>query len=92
MGFVFLKNKEIKNAGWMIGCRVVQMIISFVVGILTARYLGPSNYGLIGYASAYIAFFSSFCTLGINSIIIKDFVEHPKEQGTAIGTALFSSQ
>ena len=85
----FLKNKEAKNAGWMIGCKIVQMLISFVVGVLTARYLGPSNYGLIGYASAYIAFFGSFCTLGINSIIIKDFVDHPQEQGTAIGTALF---
>jgi O-antigen/teichoic acid export membrane protein len=84
----FFHNKEIKNAGWIIGGRIVQMIISFFVGILTARFLGPSNYGLINYAAAYVAFFTSLCTLGINSVIIKDFVDHPDEQGKAIGSTL----
>ncbi len=85
----FLKNKEIKNAGWIIGGRIAQMIVSFFVSILTARYLGPGNYGIINYAAAYVAFFTSFCTLGINSVIIKDFIDHPEEQGEAIGTTLF---
>ena len=81
-------SKESKNAMWLIGGKICQMILSLFVGILTARYLGPSNYGLINYASAYIAFFTSVCTLGINSIIIKDFIDHPQEKGTAIGTTI----
>lgn len=80
--------KEIKNAGWIIGGRIGQMIISLMVNLLTARYLGPSNYGLINYANAYVAFFSSLCTLGINSVIVKEFVDKPDEQGSTIGTAL----
>lgn len=63
-------------------------LLAFLVGILTARYLGPSNYGLINYAAAYTSFFASICTLGINSIIIKNFVDHPDEEGTTIGTTL----
>lgn len=85
----FARSKEAKNAVWIIGGRVAQMVLSFFVGILTARYLGPSNYGIMNYAAAYVAFFTSFCTLGINSVIIKDFVDYPDEQGDAIGTALF---
>lgn len=81
-------NKEVKNASWLIMGKIFQMILSFLVSILTARYLGPSNFGLINYATAYVAFFTSLCTLGINSIIVKDFVENPKEQGTTIGTTL----
>lgn len=81
-------NKEIKNAGWLIIGKVIQMIINFLVSIFTARYLGPGNYGLINYAGAYVAFFTSLCTLGINSIIIKDFVDNPEEQGKAIGTTI----
>lgn len=84
----FLKNKEVKNAGWLIGGKVVQMALSFFIGIFTARYLGPGNYGLINYAAAYVSFFTSFCTLGINSVIIKDFVDHPEEKGEAIGSSL----
>ncbi|CVH79334.1 colanic acid exporter [Clostridiales bacterium CHKCI006] len=82
-------NKEIKNASWLIGGRIIQMIISLFVGILTARYLGPNNYGLINYGLAYVTFFTSVCNLGINSIIIKNFVDHPEEQGITIGTTLF---
>lgn len=81
-------NREATNASWLIGGRIAQMLLSFFVSILTARYLGPSNYGVINYAAAYVAFFTSMCTLGINAVIIRDFVEHPQEQGTAIGTSI----
>ncbi|WP_040213579.1 flippase [Clostridium polynesiense] len=83
-----MNSKEAKNAIWLIGGRVVQMILSFFISILTARYLGPGNYGIINYAGAYVAFFTSFCSLGINYVIIKDFMDNPNEQGKAIGTTL----
>ncbi len=83
-----LKSKEVKNAYWIITGRVVQMVLSFLVSIFTARYLGPSNFGLVNYAGAYVAFFTSLCTLGLNSVIIKDFVDNPDEQGKAIGTTI----
>jgi len=73
---------------WLIGGRVMQMVLSLFVGVLSARYLGPSNYGLISYGFSLVNFFMSFCTLGINSVIIKDFFDHPEEQGQAIGSAI----
>lgn len=82
-------NKEINNASWMIVGRIFQMILTFFVSIITARFLGPSNFGIINYASAYVAFFTSLCTLGLDSIIVKDLIENPKEQGAAIGTSIF---
>ncbi len=84
----FLKNKIVKNAGWLIVGKIIQMVINLVIGILTARYLGPGNYGLINYAGAYTAFFSSICTLGINSVIVKEFVDSPNEDGKILGTSL----
>ncbi len=84
-----LGGKEGKNASWLIGGKIAQMGISFFVSIFTARYLGPSNFGLMNYAGAYIAFFTSFCTLGINSIIIKEFIDNQDRQGEIIGTSLF---
>ena len=84
----FLGNKTVKNAGWIVGGRLVDKVLAFVVGILTARYLGPGNYGLIGYVTAYVTFFASLCNLGINSVIIKNFVDHPEEEGITIGTTL----
>lgn len=82
------KYKESQNALWMIGGKIAQMILALFVGIFSARYLGPGNYGLINYATAYVVFFTALCNLGLNSVIIKDFVDHPDEQGEAIGSAL----
>ena len=88
MNLKFLRGKETSNALWLIGGKVMQMILSLVVGILSARYLGPSNYGLISYGTALVNFFMCFCTLGINSIIVKDFFDHPEDRGRAIGSAV----
>lgn len=82
------KNATVKNAGWLIFGKVAQMIISMFVGLLTARYLGPSNFGLINYATAYTAFFMAICTLGINSVLVKEFIDHPEEEGSIIGSTL----
>lgn len=83
-----LKNETAKNAGWMIGEKIIQMLISLVVSLLTARYLGPSNYGLINYAMSFVAFFSSFCTLGINSVLVRELVDRPEREGEVLGTTL----
>ena len=84
----FFHNRIVKNAGWIIFGKITQMLAVFVVGLLTTRYLGPSNYGLIGYAGAYIAFFNCFCTLGINSVIVKELIARRDEEGEVLGTAL----
>lgn len=83
-----LKSKVAKNASWLIAGRVVQMVLSFFVGLLTARYLGPGNYGLISYAGTYTTFFASLCTLGINSIIVNNFIDYPEEEGVTLCTAI----
>jgi len=83
-----MKSKVVKNAGWLIAGKLAQMVLSFFVGLITARYLGPSNYGLISYAGAYTTFFSALCTLGINSVLVKEFVDHPDGIGETLGTTI----
>ena len=81
-------NRVVKNAGWIIGARVVQSILSFIIGMLTARFLGPSNYGLINYAASIVAFFTPVMELGITSVIVHDLVENKDREGKIIGTAI----
>lgn len=83
-----LKNRTAKNAGWIIGEKIIQMVVSLVVGVLTTRYLGPSNYGLISYANSFTAFFAAFCTLGINSLMVKELVDNEEDEGKVIGTSI----
>lgn len=82
------QSKETKNASWLISGKIIQMLLSLIIGMLTARYLGPKNYGLISYGMACVSFFTSFCTLGINNIIVKEFIDNPNDQGVVLGSTL----
>lgn len=67
---------------------ILQMIIALVVGMISARFLGPSDYGLINYGAAYMNIFGMIAKLGIDSIIVKEFVNRPKDAGELIGTTM----
>lgn len=81
-------NKVAGNTIWIISERVVQMIISIIVGALSARYLGPSNYGLLNYGAAFVTFFSCIAKLGLDSIIVKEIIDNNENEGTIIGTSI----
>ena len=78
----------IKNASWIIACKIVQALLSIVVTMLTARFLGPSGYGLINYAASIVAFVAPIMYLGLNSVIVQELVSNPEDEGKALGSAI----
>lgn len=80
-------NKVAKNAAWLIAERIYTIILSLVVNIISARFLGPSNYGYIAYGASYVALFTSISRLGTDEILVKKLVKKD-EQGIVIGTAV----
>lgn len=78
----------LKNASWIVGCKIIQSILGLVVGMQTARYLGPSNYGLISYAASVTAFFVPIMQLGLRSTLVQEFINKPEKEGQTLGTAL----
>lgn len=81
-------SKVFKNAKWIIVCKIIQSILQLIVGMLSARYLGPSNYGLISYASSITAFAIPFMKLGFDSYLVHALVERPEKEGEIMGTSL----
>lgn len=84
-------NKILKNTTWLIGCRIIQTLLSFVIGILSARYLGPSNYGVIDYAGAITSFMVPVVQLGIRSTLVHEIISDPTNEGRTVGTSLLMS-
>ncbi len=87
MKIKLLKNKVVQNASWIIICKVMQSVLNLFIGMITARYLGPSNYGLINYAASIAAFFLPLMRLGLTSTLVQEFVSRP-EEGKVLGTSL----
>lgn len=82
-------NRFFSNTMWDMGGKVFQMVLTAVVGMLTTRYLGPSNYGVIGETASYVAFFSVVCQLGFTSTAVKEIMDHEDRQGEILGTTIF---
>lgn len=83
-----MKNSVLKNASWIVVCKIIQSLISFVIGMITARYLGPSNFGVISYVSSVVAFALPIMQLGLNQTLVKEFINSPDREGTILGTSL----
>ena len=82
MWFKRLANsKGMRNSFWIIGEQVFQMFVSLIVGMLSARYLGPGNYGSLNYTASLVSFFSAISTLGMEGVVVKKLIEHPNEEG-----------
>lgn len=83
-----MNNRFAKNTIWILVGQVLKMLLSFIVNLFVARYLGPSDYGILNYVSSYLAFFTSLVGLGLNSVIIYELVAHRNEEGKILGTAI----
>lgn len=81
-------NKILQNAKWIVLCRIAQALLQLVIGMLTARYLGPSDYGLINYAASVIAFVLPIMQMGLQSTLIQELIQEPNKEGEIMGTAL----
>lgn len=82
------QSRAAKNSFWIITERIIQAIISLIIGSISARYLGPGNYGLINYGASIVSFFTAIANLGLNNTIVKEYIENRKKHGEIIGSAL----
>lgn len=85
------KNRVIKNASWIIGIQLVKSLLGMVISMLTARFLGPSNFGLINYAASIVAFVTPIMYLGLTGVLVQEIVNNPEKEGEILGTSIFMS-
>lgn len=81
-------NRFVGNTNWLLFQNIYSMLLSLIVGALSARYLGPSNYGIIGYGASLVNLFTSISQLGLDSVLMNEMVVHPEHKGRIMGTAL----
>lgn len=83
-----MKTKHVfNNAKWIIACKIAQSALQFLVGIISARYLGPSNYGLINYAASVVSFVIPVVKLGFDATLVKELIDKPEKEGEILGTS-----
>ena len=78
--------KYFANTSWLMGERVLRMVVSLFVGIYVARYLGPEGFGLLSYTLSFVWLFSSLASFGLDDILVRELVQHPEQRNNLLGT------
>lgn len=66
-----LKEKTIKGIGWSAIDSFVGNGITFLVGLVLARLLSPTEYGLIGIVTIFITVFNAIIDSGFSSAVVR---------------------
>jgi O-antigen/teichoic acid export membrane protein len=78
--------KIVNNIGWLFFDKIIRMGLGFFIGVWIVRYLGPEQFGLLSFATAFAGIFSAFATLGLPSIVVRDLVRNPDYSPETLGT------
>jgi teichuronic acid exporter len=66
-----LKNKAIKGVGWSFVDNIANSGITFLVGLILARLLSPSEYGIMAMITIFIAISNSIIDSGFSNALIR---------------------
>ena len=76
------------NINWLTFENILRSILGVLVFAWVARYLGPEDFGLMNYAVAFVALFSTLSTLGLDNIVIRNIVSDKEKKEKYLGSAL----
>ena len=76
------------NSVWLLLGKTAQIGLTFLVGVISVRYLGPYRFGLFSFATAVIAFLAPVNNLGMNAMAQREYLNHPSEADSILQTVL----
>lgn len=79
--------KIVDNIGWLFFDKVLRMGVGLVVVVWIARYMGPQQFGIFNFATAFVGLFGAVAGIGLQAIVVRDLVRDPSRKNETLGTA-----
>lgn len=86
-----LRNKTVSGIGWSAADAILGQGVTFLVGIVLARLLSPTEYGLIGIISIFIVVLNGIVDSGFSNAIIRKQDTTDEDYNTMFFTNLLFS-
>ncbi|NDD66920.1 flippase [bacterium] len=77
-----------QNTLWLVFEKGGISLVSFVVGIVVARYLTPSGYGTLATLNNLLGLLVTFASLGLEPIIQQQLIRYPRQHAAILYAAL----
>ncbi|MEQ9553859.1 MAG: flippase [Coleofasciculus sp. G3-WIS-01] len=76
----------LSNIGWLVCDKFLELGLSLVVGVWVTRYLGPSQFGLLTYATTFVGMFRFASLQALQNIVVRDMARTPTSKNETLGT------
>lgn len=76
------------NTTWILIEKSARIVSGLLVGILVARFLGPEQFGILGYALNLAAVFAIVATAGMDGVLTRELVLRKEDTNILMGSAL----
>lgn len=86
-----LKDKTIKGFAWRFAERISSQLVGFIVTVILARLLMPSEYGIIALTMVFISISSTLTTSGLGASLIQKKDTDDLDFSTMLYSGLFLS-
>ncbi|MBT8341255.1 MAG: oligosaccharide flippase family protein, partial [Desulfatitalea sp.] len=61
-----------QNTAWLLSEKVFRLVVSLWIFTWVARYLGPTDFGLLNYAASFVMLFAALASMGVDSVLVKE--------------------
>jgi len=79
--------KVLKNSGWLFFDNFYRLFGSLFIFALVARYLGPSEFGLLNYSIAFSTIFTSLSSFGLDGVVVKMLSQKKYDENIILGNS-----
>lgn len=79
--------KYFQNISWSFAGQMFSLVMSFFVGALVARYLGPERYGVLNYALSFVTIFVFLSSFGVDNILVREILKYKEKSESILNTA-----
>ena len=66
------------NLGWLVGEKLVRLVLHVGVGFAVARHLGPMDFGKLNYVLAVVGLMGLLAELGLDGVVRRELVQAPE--------------
>lgn len=80
--------RAVSNFGWLSGGRLLRLLGGVFVMAWIARAIGPSEFGVLSHAAAFVGLFSVLLGLGTDAIVVREVVRNPDDAQVTLDSAL----
>jgi O-antigen/teichoic acid export membrane protein len=81
--------KYFNNISWLFAEKILRLGVGLFVSIWIARYLGPDKYGLFNYSLSFVGLFTTFATLGLDGIVVREILKDNSKKDVLLGTVFW---